>query len=180
MAIDLTSDYFELFSMPREFEINLSALGEKYRELQKETHPDKFAASESQAQRVSAQGAAHVNEVYETLKDPLRRGFYLLELEGVGTGTHEYTTSDSLFLMRQLEHREALEDIRGQDDPFEALDVLRDTVSAEEREQMEAFKSAYAARDFDTAYDALTKVMFIRRLLEQIDDTEAHLEDELD
>ncbi len=180
MPIDLSANHFELFSLPVSFDIDLNELGEKYRALQAATHPDKFAASDAQAQRISVQGATHVNEVYETLKDPLRRGFYLLELEGVGLGTHEYTTSDAMFLMQQLEHREALEAVTDSDDPFAALDALRDVVTAEEEQQMAVFKAAYAAQDYDTAYDALTKVMFIRRLQDQIEETEAHLEDELD
>ncbi len=180
MAIDLTENYFDLFSLPLDFDIDADALGKKYRSLQQEVHPDRFAASDAQAQRVSVQSTAHLNEAYETLKDPLTRGFYLLELKGIGSGAHEYTTSDGAFLMQQLERREELEGIGQADDPFDALDALRDETHRDEQAQMETFRTAWAAGDYDTAYDALTKVMFIRRMLQQIDETEERLEDELD
>ena len=180
MAIDLAKNYFELFSLPVDFDIDPAELGERYRALQQDVHPDRFAAADARAQRISVQSTTHLNEAYETLKDPLRRGFYMLKLRGAGSDTHEYTTSDGAFLMRQLEHREALEEIPRKDDPFEALDALRDTIDAEEREQMAAFRRAWDAGDYEAANDALTKVMFIRRLQQQIDETEERLEDELD
>lgn len=180
MPIDPSKNYFELFSLPVEFDLDTGELGERYRALQAETHPDRFASSEAQAQRLSVQGATHVNEAYETLKDPLQRGFYMLQLEGVGDGTHEYTTSDGAFLMQQLEYREALENVTEKDDPFEALDQLRQQIETEEQEHFDLFRRAWSERDYSTAYDALTKVMFIRRLLQQIDETEARLEEELD
>jgi len=180
MAIDLKQNYFELFSLPVDFDIDLAALGEKYRALQQEVHPDRFAAADAQAQRLSVQGTTQLNQAYETLKDPLLRGFYMLRLKGVGSDNHEYTTSDGAFLMQQLEHREALEEIPGQDDPFAALDALRDTVEAEEREQMAAFRQAWEVGDYEAANDALTKVMFVRRLQQQIDETEERLEEEQD
>ena len=178
MAIDLTENYFELFSLPVDFDIDLGELGNKYRALQQDVHPDKFASADAQAQRVSVQRTTHLNEAYETLKDPLRRGFYMLERQGVGSGTHEYTTSDGAFLMQQLEHREALENVSAQEDPFAALDALREAADAEEREQIATFRAAWNAADFDTANDALTKVMFIRRMQQQIDETEERLEEE--
>ena len=180
MPIDLTDNYFALFSLPVAFDIDLAELGERYRALQQAVHPDRFAAADAQAQRASVQHTTHLNEAYETLKDPLRRGFYMLKLKGVGSDHHDYTTADGTFLMQQLAHREALEEIPRQDDPFAALDRLRDTVDAEEQAQMAAFRDAWAVADYEAANDALTKVMFIRRLQQQLDETEEQLEETLD
>ncbi len=180
MPIDLTDNYFELFSLPVDFDIDLGELGERYRALQQDVHPDRFAASDAQAQRASVQRTTHLNEAYETLKDPLQRGFYMLKLQGVGSDDHEYTTADGAFLMQQLEHREALEEVPQQADPFAALDALRETIEAEEREQMAAFRRAWDTADYDAANDALTKVLFIRKLQQQIDETEEQLEEALD
>lgn len=180
MAINLTEDYFKLFSLPADFDIDVDALGKTYRALQQEVHPDRFTASDASAQRAAVQRTAHLNEAYETLKDPLSRGFYLLGLKGVGVGTHEYTTSDGAFLMQQLERREALEQVQQTEEPFDVLEALRDVSHEDERKQMSVFREAWAAGDYDTAYDALTKVMFIRRMLQQIDEVEERVEDELD
>ena len=75
-------------------------LQERYRELQRATHPDKFASAGDQERRIAMQHAAQVNEAYEVLRDPVRRGFYLLELRGHIIEQEKSTTRDTGFLMR--------------------------------------------------------------------------------
>jgi len=54
----------------------------RWRALQAEVHPDRFAAEGAAAQRIAMQWAVRVNEAYRRLKDPIKRAAYLCELNG--------------------------------------------------------------------------------------------------
>lgn len=175
--IDLSSNYFEIFSLPVDYQIDPNRLVETYRELQTSCHPDRFATEADSVRRQAVQTAAVVNEAYETLKDPLSRGLYLLSLSGVVLD-EQATTSDTEFLMQQMEFRERLDAVAGLVDPFAGADALRSDLNIEIKHLFESFKSAYDAESLEDAQHALTKTRFFRRLGSQLDDIEARLEDE--
>ena len=81
--MEIDKNYFELFSLPVDFDVDSSSLSVTFRELQKAVHPDKFVKGGSQERLRSVQQAALINEAYNTLKDPLRRAKYLLEMKGL-------------------------------------------------------------------------------------------------
>ncbi len=87
--------------------MDLGVLDSRYRELQRTVHPDRFASAGEAERRLSMQQATTINEGYQTLKDPLKRGRYLLELSGYNLGDEPHTTRDTAFLMQQMELREA-------------------------------------------------------------------------
>ncbi|MGD8936145.1 MAG: Fe-S protein assembly co-chaperone HscB, partial [Thiogranum sp.] len=104
----LTQNYFQLFSLPERYRLERAELDARYRDLQRRVHPDRFASAGDQERRASMQQAAQINEAFETLKDPLRRGRYLLELRGVPVEERQGSHHDPEFLMQQIELREAL------------------------------------------------------------------------
>ena len=121
MAAEFSTTHFELFGLPRSFDVDLELLDRNYRELQRKIHPDRFVNASDQERRISMQQATQINEGYRVLKDPLMRGRYLLELDGRDFDDERNTTSDTAFLMEQMELREALADVRGSEDAFQAL-----------------------------------------------------------
>ncbi len=108
----LDSDDFELFALPRTFTLDRAELDERRRNLQAQTHPDRFAAEGAAAQRMALQWAVRVNEGYERLKEPVTRAAYLCELLGQRIDAHTNTAMPAAFLMQQMELREALDDAR--------------------------------------------------------------------
>ncbi len=80
--MDLSADFFSLFELPRGFRLNLSELDSRYRDVQAQVHPDRFAHASETERRLSMQWATHANEAYQTLKKPLERAKYLLHLAG--------------------------------------------------------------------------------------------------
>ncbi len=78
--MDFNADHFTLMGLPRAFRIDTAALDKRYRELQAEVHPDRFAHAGDAEKRLSLQWATKVNEAYQTLKKPLPRAKYLLHL----------------------------------------------------------------------------------------------------
>jgi Fe-S protein assembly co-chaperone HscB len=106
----LDSDDFELFATERRFAQSRPALDARWKFLQGEVHPDRFAAQGPAAKRVALQWAMRVNEAYERLKDPLKRAAYLCDLNGAPISAEENTAMPPGFLVQQLEWREALDE----------------------------------------------------------------------
>src|SRR6187399_1993062 len=117
----LDSDDFELFATERRFAQSRPALDARWKTLQGEVHPDRFASEGPAAKRVALQWAMRVNEAYQRLKDPLKRAAYLCELRGASVGAENNTQMPAAFLMQQMEWREALDDASGEA-ALEALD----------------------------------------------------------
>lgn len=109
-------NYFELFEIPQRFDVDIAELSNRYRELQKTVHPDKFANAGEQQKLLAISKTAQVNDGYQTLKDPIRRAEHMLLLRGVDIDNESTTMKDSGFLMQQLEWREALAELRDSDD----------------------------------------------------------------
>jgi molecular chaperone HscB len=75
-------DCFAALGLPRKLTIDLPALEERYHELGKKIHPDRFASSPPRIRSASLSGAALLTRSYRTLRDPVSRGLYWLELNG--------------------------------------------------------------------------------------------------
>jgi len=103
----LDSDDFEIFGIERRFSQSRPVLDARWRALQAEVHPDRFATEGAAGQRVAMQWALRVNEAYERLKDPLKRAAYLCDLNGAPIGAETNTAMPADFLVQQLEWREA-------------------------------------------------------------------------
>ncbi|HXK57292.1 MAG TPA: hypothetical protein PLZ16_11665 [Gammaproteobacteria bacterium] len=54
--LDFSKNYFELFGLPVGYIIDKVQLAERYRELQRVVHPDRFANASEQEKRLSMQG----------------------------------------------------------------------------------------------------------------------------
>ncbi|MBC7604042.1 MAG: Fe-S protein assembly co-chaperone HscB [Ramlibacter sp.] len=120
--MNLLSNDFELFGLAERFEQDRTAIDTRWKDLQREAHPDKFAAQGPAAQRVAMQWSVRINEAYQRLKDPLRRAAYLCELRGAPIEAENNTAMPADFLMEQMEWRETLEDASGEAD-LDALDA---------------------------------------------------------
>lgn len=181
MTVDLSSSHFELFGLPQSFVIDRELLDQRYRELQRSVHPDRFANASEQERRLSVQRAAQINEAYRILKDPLRRGHYLLELGGYTFSDQQHTTNDAEFLMEQMELREALGAVRIAADPFAELGGLMDRIAADFDALTAELQAGFSGDDCeqpDALAGTLMKMQFFRRLQEEAMELEVQLEDE--
>ena len=177
MAPALAEDYFALFGLPPVFEVDRESLSQRYRDLQRATHPDRFANASDQERLLSVQNAALVNQAFQTLKNPLSRARYLLELRGYALDDTD-NRMDTGFLMEQMALREALAEVRGADDPFDALNRLRDDIESRERDLVAELAGLLAQDGEDaarTAQNEVRKMQFMRRLLEEVAEIEEDL-----
>lgn len=120
----MVQTHFELFQLPVSFELDLKDLSQRYRELQRAVHPDKFANVSDRERRLSVDKAATVNDAYQILKSPQRRARYMLELQSVSFDDEKDMALDPAFLMEQIELREALEELGQNSDPVSSLNII--------------------------------------------------------
>jgi molecular chaperone HscB len=132
-------------------------------------HPDRFASAGDAERRASMQWTTRVNEAYRTLRSPVQRAKYLLELEGVDVAFETNTAMPPDFLMRQMELREALE-AAGDARDAEALDALRAGLRADKQAlELELAEALDARRDHAGAAGLTRKLMFLDKLDAEID-----------
>ena len=180
--LDFSKNYFELFGLPIGYILDANALSERYRDLQRLVHPDRFANASEQERRLSVQGAALINQAYETLKDPVARGDYLLGLYGVEMDAVNDSTQDMTFLMQQMELREELEEVRNRPDPYTAvLDI-----GARVKQQITSLVGQIAVQfetpsgeQLEAAREILRKMRFLQKLRSEVESVAADLEDEM-
>lgn len=172
------SNYFRMFDLPLTYSLDQAALSARYRELQKIYHPDRYAGKGAQDIRVAVQKASHVNQAFDVLKSPVSRARYLLELAGIDVDIERQITSDSGFLMQQMELREQLQEIAelAGSDSVARLDTLaeqaRDIFSVLETR----FAGDYASGDYNDAAQTVAKMQFFAKLLREIDELEERLD----
>lgn len=176
MHLDFGKNYFELFGLPVGYEVDTAALAKKFRDLQSQLHPDRYATASEQERRLSVQGASLINEALDTLKDPLKRARYLLALKGVEFNDERETASDPEFLMEQMELREALAEVREHGDPWAELDRIAEDIRHREKTLLAEVERAFKDNELDTAKRCVLKMRFFVRLLEEV----AHLEERLE
>ncbi len=174
--MNIDADDFTLLALPRAFALDRGQLDTAWKALQAQVHPDRFAAEGAAAQRVAMQWAVRVNEAHQRLKDPIQRAAYLCELGGVPVQSENNTAMPGDFLMQQMTWREALEDASSAPE----VEALSDEVMAQRRiriERLGEFIDVQAS--FAPAAQEVRALMFIDRLLEEVDARLQRYEDAL-
>jgi molecular chaperone HscB len=177
--LDFNQSYFALFGLPERFNIDTSKLASAFRELQARYHPDRFVNSDDKERRLAVQSTGFINEANETLKSSRLRARYLLTLKGIEFDDEIDTTSDSLFLMHQMEMREALEDVVNAKDPLARVDDVAQQISGEADALKDDFEEKLEAGDLAGAKEAVLKMKFYERLCQESKALTEKLEDEL-
>jgi molecular chaperone HscB len=75
-------DCFAALGIPRKLTLDLDALERRYHELSRKLHPDRFASKGPKVRDASLRATAMLTRSYRTLRDPVARGLYWLELNG--------------------------------------------------------------------------------------------------
>ena len=160
-------NYFELFELPFQFELNVDEMADTYRQLQRQVHPDKFANADGHQQLLAVQKSAEVNDAFQTLKNPLSRAEYMLAEQGVDIQIEQKTLQDPMFLIQQMELREELEDISQMDDPddaMEAFELQLKGLTVELYQQMEPLLVTSCKVTLENAADLVRKLKFMAKL----------------
>ena len=172
-----SSNFFALFSLPSGWQIDRGLLDARYRKLQQEFHPDRFASKGDVDKRLALQTTSLINQAYDTLKSPLKRAQYLLQLQDLDAAQESHITSDGKFLMQQIEFREALGELTESADPMTTLDSMRTDVQGQYLQLQNDFEAQHLAANYNDALDTVAKMQFFSKLLDEIEQREEELED---
>jgi molecular chaperone HscB len=190
--MNIDADDFTLLGLPRRFALERAQLDAAWKALQAKVHPDRFAAEGGASQRLAMQWAVRVNEAHQRLKDPLKRAAYLCELAGAAVQAHDNTAMPGDFLMQQMMWREALDEA-GNAAEVEALSAevtaqrrarlsrvgeLLDGPQAVGTEPTPQTTQVTQAAQAAQAAQEVRALMFIDRLLEEVDHRLQRYEDE--
>ena len=171
--MNLQSTDFELFAVPPRFAQDAAQLDARWKDLQRQVHPDKFAAQGAAAQRVAMQWSARINEAYRRLKDPLKRAAYLCELNGAPIDAESNTAMPAEFLMQQMELREAVDDAV---DAAAMDEIGRQSATLKREMLLKLEQQMDAQHDWPAAAQTVRALMFLDRLAGDIDRKRATLE----
>ena len=164
--MNLQSNDFELFELTPRFAQDRAAIDARWKILQREAHPDKFAAQGTAAQRVAMQWSVRINEAYQRLKQPLSRASYLCELHSSPILAENNTAMPTAFLMQQMAWREALDEA----DTLDAIQEIAETVSKTRRELLlKIEQSLDVEKNFTAAAQLVRSLMFIERFSIELD-----------
>lgn len=106
------TDPFELLGVAPRFGVDMALIEQRYRDLAKALHPDRYVGAPAAERRLALGRAIDVNEAMRVLRDPVRRAEALLLRAGVALGeTSEPKPPDEL-LMEMMDAREQLADAR--------------------------------------------------------------------
>ncbi len=154
--LTLASSDFALFAVPERFEQDAAALDARWKVLQREAHPDRFAAQDVAAQRQAMQWSVRINEAYQRLKHPLKRAAYLCERAGAPVNAENNTAMPSEFLVQQMQWREALDDATSEAD----IDHLLQQVTQARQQALQR-----CGELLDIAHDPVLAVGQVRALM---------------
>lgn len=157
---------FELFGIPAQFAQDRAMLDVKWKDLQREAHPDRFAAQGAAAQRVAMQWSVRINEAYQRLKDPLKRASYLCEINDTPVNAENNTTMPTDFLMQQMAWREALDDAKTPD----ILNKIAFEANESGREKLLKIERLIdVEHNFTSAAIQVRSLMFIERFVSEVE-----------
>ncbi len=166
----LAQDHFELLGLPVKYAVDPARLERGYRDLQSQVHPDRFASATQAERRVAMQWATRANEAFRTLKDPVERARYLLELKGYDTEEESNTAMAPDFLMQQMEWREAVADARAARDAGK-LARLRGDIAQSRSEMLRMLERALDKdANFDAGCSLVRKLRFLDKIEDEIDE----------
>jgi molecular chaperone HscB len=110
------TDYYAVLGIPRDLNLSVDDIQQRYYALSRELHPDRFMQKpEAERQRALDMSSA-LNDAYRTLRDPIKRAQYLLGLEGFDIGEQRSKDVPPELLEEVFELNMALEEMRGGDD----------------------------------------------------------------
>ena len=170
------TEYFELLGIPRSLHLSLDVLQQRYYELSRQFHPDRFMRSPEAERQKALDLSSTLNDAYRTLKDPLKRAMYVLSQEGFDVGEQRSKDVPPELLEEVFELNMALEEMRGGDDSarpqLETAEKNFTNMLTEVDRQLEVFFEQYdhaQSRDkLSEIRGALNRRKYIQNLVDEV------------
>ena len=142
-------DHFQVFDLPRRFDLDVADLERRYKEMTKVLHPDRFARADGRARRASLERSVQLNMAWRTLSQPAARAEYLLSLQGIEVGdpagskladeSGDRATQpvDTALLIEVMELRESLAEARARGERAKVASLVAGVQAHHDKEMAE-------------------------------------------
>ncbi|CAH1738025.1 co-chaperone protein HscB homolog [Aphis gossypii] len=162
---DQNLNYFELFNINVQYDIDTVQLTTNFRKLQNLMHPDRFSNKTEEERLLSESFSSLLNKSYTTLLNPLLRGLYMLHLGGLSID-EDSITMDTTFLYEIMDWNEKVEEVNTK----ESLASLKKDIDDMLVDLYTELSKAFSENDKNQAKLLLSKAKFFSTLLEKIKD----------
>lgn len=157
-------NYFTLFSLPQSFALSEADLQKRYIDLQRQHHPDRAVGKSAEERTKAIELSMRVNDAYDTLKSPLTRAEYLLELQGIFVNTEDDSIKPSPeLLMETIELREQLSEVEDGRSLKAAMDDIKSSMSRCVTE----LEGAFATSAHERAAQLTMRLKYLGKALEE-------------
>tara|TARA_R100001143_G_scaffold63140_1_gene68681 strand:+ start:853 stop:1380 length:528 start_codon:yes stop_codon:yes gene_type:complete len=174
--VNISNNFFEIFSLQQDFDLDTEALTAQYKKLQSQSHPDRFSGADDASRLQALQQSSIINDAFETLKSPVKRAAYLLSLNGIDPEEHNQSHLSAALLMQQMEWRDELESATGDED-MDTLERLKQEVETEKKVSIDEFRKTIKANDFTAGKAVYHKLQFVEKMLSEINHAEEKILD---
>jgi molecular chaperone HscB len=154
---------FEILGLPQQFSLNLKTLEDAYFTAQGACHPDRFVGKPEMERMAAMSRSQWVNESYETLKNPLRRAEYLLELHGI-FALSEDAQAPAALLMEMMELREHIADAASNG---ATLATAIADITARANATLAALDEAFKAGNYVAATEETLRLHYLGKAIEE-------------
>ena len=172
IVLSTSQNFFELFDLSVTFEVDSAALTTRYRELQNQTHPDRFSGGTEQEKMLAVQSNSFLNEAYATLSSPLKRAGYLLQLQNIDTEIVDQSDMDMSVLMEQMQLREKLAELPSDESALSELESMKCETKLKLQQKQEKFALEYDGDEIGNAKRIFHEMQFLQKLLTEIEQGE--------
>jgi len=161
-------DPFTLLELEPRFDLDMTLLEKRHRDLSRVLHPDRYAGRPSSERQQALGRAIEVNEAFRALRDPVRRTAVLLARHGRHGGEAEQPRADPALLLEVMERREALSEARRSGNR-EAVRRLTDGVRERERAVLAGIAASFAVAppELERVETLLGELRYHRRFLDE-------------
>jgi molecular chaperone HscB len=171
-------DLFAVLGLPRRLSVDTADLERRYLDASRAVHPDRHQTAEPRARALSVTASAAVNRAYRTLRDPVERGRYWLELNGESLGRDNNQVPPALAAL-VFETQETLADLRAGGADRAAVERTHEDLEGRRRDLERALEERYGAWDAaDPAAPAvladlkrrLSEIAYLTTLVDDVDE----------
>lgn len=167
-------DFFELFSLNRQYDIDLVELKNRYRTLQLKFHPDQYSADASSEKMAAVKMSSLLNDAFEVLSNSVKRAQYLLAIYGVDL--QKDRTIDASILLEQIEFREQFEEIASNENLEQKeiqLEALLESLRVQFQDGVQQFtelakNNLEDAEILQALKQLLSRMLFLNKLIIEI------------
>jgi molecular chaperone HscB len=176
------ADLFAVLGLPRALQVDAADLERRYHAASRAVHPDRYQTASERDQQLSLTASAAVNRAYRTLRDPVSRGRYWLELHGMRLGEGRPDVPPAL-AADVFETQELLEEFRAAGSGAEATKLRGDVERVRDRfaarlaglgsDLIDGFarSAGDGAADLERLRGRLAEIAYLRTLVGDIEET---------